>query len=198
MSPEGETLARHIRPLLPAVAHVYCSPLRRCTQTAALVWSDVETTEIAGLRETDFGPFEGKNHAELKDDPLYQQWISGKSEIPGVENADRVWERACQSLNWLLVDAAVRGFSRAGVVSHGGTLMSLLWKFGHPAKETYYGWQFPNCGGFWVRVQKNPLTLEILKPVGNGAESASLGTGVEKAQEYIRVIEDRHTEETFS
>ena len=74
--PEGEELARRVSATLPKVDHVYRSPLLRCRQTAELLWPGVEQTVIDELRETDFGPFEGKNHEELKDDPLYQQWIT--------------------------------------------------------------------------------------------------------------------------
>ena len=72
----GETQAAEAAQRIPAVEHVYVSPLRRCRQTAGLVWPGVEQTVVEGLRETDFGPFEGKTHAELKDEPLYRQWLA--------------------------------------------------------------------------------------------------------------------------
>ena len=73
--PQGEELARRVGATLPAVEHIYRSPLQRCRRTAELLWPGVEMTVVDELRESDFGPFEGKNHEELKDDPLYQAWL---------------------------------------------------------------------------------------------------------------------------
>ena len=81
LAPEGETLARETAPLLPTVEHLYISPMLRCRRTAELLWPGVEHTVVDDLRETDFGPFEGKNHEELKNDPLYQ-WVSPPKTVP--------------------------------------------------------------------------------------------------------------------
>ena len=171
LAPEGEELARAVSPTLPAVDHVYRSPLVRCAQTADLLWPGAAQTVVPELRETDFGPFEGKNHEELKDDPLYQQWISTAdfAKIPVGESAEDAVERAGKGLVILLSDAKEHGYERVGVVSHGGTLMGLLWRFAQP-KRDYYGWMCPNCGGYRVRVRENPLALEILEPVGGGSQ----------------------------
>ena len=171
LATEGEELARRVAPTLPAVDHVYRSPLVRCAQTAELLWPEAEETVIPQLRETDFGPFVGKNHEELKDDPLYQQWISAAdfAKIPVGESAEDAVERAGKGLVILLSDAKEHGYERVGVVSHGGTLMGLLWRFGRPERE-YYGWMCPNCGGYRALVHEDPLTLEILEPIGGGGQ----------------------------
>ena len=171
LATEGEELARRVAPTLPAVDHVYRSPLVRCAQTAELLWPEAEETVIPQLRETDFGPFEGKNHEELKDDPLYQQWISAAdfAKIPVGESAEDAAARAGEGLERILSDAKEHGYERVGVVSHGGTLMGLLWRFGRPERE-YYGWMCPNCGGYRALVREDPLTLEILEQIGGGGQ----------------------------
>ena len=161
--PPGEELARRVGPTLPGVEHIYRSPLRRCLRTAELLWPGVPMTVVDELRESDFGPFEGKNHEELKDDPLYQAWI-GMGEHPDFanmpvgESAQQVTDRVSRGLEKVAADAAARGCARVGVVSHGGALMSLLTKYGRP-ERAYYGWMCPNCGGF--RAELNPDTLEL-------------------------------------
>ena len=161
--PQGEELARRVGPTLPRVEHIYRSPLRRCLRTAELLWPGVPMTVVDELRESDFGPFEGKNHEELKDDPLYQAWI-GMGEHPDFanmpvgESAQQVTDRVSRGLEKVAADAAARGCARVGVVSHGGALMSLLTKYGRP-ERAYYGWMCPNCGGF--RAALNPDTLEL-------------------------------------
>ena len=140
----------------------------RCRQTAELLWPGVETTVIEELRETDFGPFEGKNHEELKDDPLYQAWIGQPgthlnfAAMPVGETAEQVVERVSIGLGKLAKDAAARGFERVGVVSHGGALMGLLSKYGRPERE-YYGWMCPNCGGFRMALDPDTLELTVLE-----------------------------------
>jgi len=165
----GEELARQTS--LPAVEHVYRSPLRRCAQTAALLWPGVGETVIEELRETDFGPFEGRNHEELKDDPLYLRWLSqwGTGSAVAGESEKAARARACEGLARLLAHAVANGFERAGVVSHGGTLRNLLWTYGRPARESYYDWALPNCGGYRVAVRGEPLALEVLSQIGGGA-----------------------------
>ena len=161
--PRGEALARRVGPTLPRVEHIYRSPMLRCRQTAELLWPGVAETVVDELRESDFGPFEGKNHEELKDDPLYQAWLGmgdrpDFADMPVGESAREVTDRVSRGLAKVAADAAGRGFERVGVVSHGGALMSLLTKYGRPERD-YYAWMCPNCGGF--RMALNPDTLEL-------------------------------------
>ena len=170
LAPQGEELARRVSPTLPPVEHIYRSPLLRCRQTAELLWPGVEETVIPGLRETDFGPFEGKNYEELKDDPLYRAWIGQEggpnfASMPVGESTEAVVERVSAALEAIAADAARRGFQRAAVVSHGGALMGLLSKFGRPERD-YYQWFCPNCGGYAARLSADPLLLRITGPVG--------------------------------
>ena len=167
LAPQGEELARRVSPTLPRVEHIYRSPLLRCRQTAQLLWPDTEMTVIQGLRETDFGPFEGKNHEELKDDPLYQAWIGQGDRLnfaamPVGETAEQVVDRVSLGLAKLVRDAAARGYERVGVVSHGGALMGLLSQYGRPERD-YYGWMCPNCGGFRMALNPNTLELTVLE-----------------------------------
>ena len=48
------------------------------------------------LRETDFGPFENKNHQELAGTPLYEAWTRsvGRIPVPGLESREEVAARA--------------------------------------------------------------------------------------------------------
>ena len=167
LTPQGEELARRVGPTLPHVEHIYRSPLMRCRQTAQLLWPGVEMTVIEELRETDFGPFEGKNHEELKDDPLYQAWIGQGDRLnfaamPVGETAQQVVERVSAALAELVKDAAAHGYERVGVVSHGGALMGLLSKYGRPERE-YYDWMCPNCGGFRMALDPDTLELTVLE-----------------------------------
>ena len=164
LAPEGETLARETAPLLPTVEHLYISPMLRCRRTAELLWPGVEHTVVDDLRETDFGPFEGKNHEELKSDPLYQRWLAGEMAVG--EPAEDCARRGSRALGQLADDAAGRGYERIGVVSHGGLLMGMLTLHGRPSRERFYDWYPQNCGGYRAELCRDPLRLDILGTAG--------------------------------
>ena len=81
---------RSIRPDL-----VYVSPLRRCRQTAELLFPGVPQEICRDLRECDFGEFENKNYKELSGNPAYQAWVDsgGTLPFPGGESREAFQER---------------------------------------------------------------------------------------------------------
>ena len=52
----------------PQVEQVIVSPMKRCIQTAELIYPEVQIQQESLLKECDFGIFEGKNYDELKND----------------------------------------------------------------------------------------------------------------------------------
>lgn len=168
LAPEGEEQAKEKSGKLPRVEHIYVSPLMRCRQTAALFWPEAEQTVIPPLRETDFGPFEGKTHEELKDNPLYNQWISDPDDpsiVPQVENVMECALRSTRGLATLVSHALSHGYQMVGVVSHGGTLMSMLARHCVPERD-YYSWKMDNCGGYLVELEPgDELKLKLLESI---------------------------------
>ena len=83
-----------LRRRAPEVQRVYASPMRRCIQTAEILYPAREFLKVEDFRECDFGRFEGKNYQELSKDPGYQAWIDsgGSLAFPGGESpADGVY-----------------------------------------------------------------------------------------------------------
>ena len=170
--PQGEELARRISPTLPNVEHIYRSPMLRCEQTAKILWPGVAHTIIPDLRETDFGVFEGKNHEELLENPIYLAWLNqGEgldfSAFPVGEAPAAVAERVLSGLKQLVEDCKIKGYAKAAVVSHGGTMMGLLSQVGRP-ERTYYEWMCKNCSGFRMKVEETAegITLHLLEALG--------------------------------
>lgn len=163
LAPEGFAHATELSDKMPQVQHLYISPLIRCRQTAILLWPNVGQTVIPELRETDFGPFEGKTHDELKDDEAYNKWLSypdDPSVVPMVEDVAASGKRATQALEQISADASKNGYEAVGVVSHGGTLMSILARHGQPSRD-YYSWRMPNGGGYIARLEQDELLLHV-------------------------------------
>ncbi len=51
----------------------------RTEQTLKLIYGEQEHQVLPLLKEINFGEFEMKSYEEMKDDPVYQEWISDKS-----------------------------------------------------------------------------------------------------------------------
>ena len=116
---------------------VVASPMLRCMQTAGIIYPGRRIVTYSELRECDFGDFEGKNHAEMNGDPVYQAWID-KGGMAPFPNGEDSAEFRTRSVNGFL--KAVSENSASGVISfvvHGGTIMSVLERLAVPHREFY-------------------------------------------------------------
>ena len=62
----------------PKVARVYSSPLRRCIETAEILFPEVQLQTVENLMEMDLGKFDGKSADELVDKPEFKSAGGGK------------------------------------------------------------------------------------------------------------------------
>lgn len=131
---------------------VFCSPMKRTLQTAAILLDGKEVPLVAvpELREIDFGDFEGRSYEDMKDDPAYTAWLDTNCEgpIPGGDFPDLFRDDVAVCFESLLETCRTEGVERALVVSHGGVLGTILERFAEPEKH-WYEYNFP-CGGFAV------------------------------------------------
>lgn len=171
--PEGVALAQTVAEQLPTIDHLYSSPLKRCRQTAQLLWSGMELTIVPQLQEHDFGPFEGKRHEELQEDPMYRHWIGVEktAEFEGVfmgETIEETTMRGVQGLVQVVTQAKEQGFHRVGVVTHGGIIMALMSKMGVPPRDGFYQWKCGNCCGYHVEAVEGleGVALHLLHQIG--------------------------------
>ena len=114
-------------------AMLFVSPMIRARETAEILFPGVRQTVIEELKEIDFGIFNGKSHAELDGDPVYQAWIDSQCMTPIPEGED--WEsfdkRTMQGFRKALQQAALcakedGGCDEVYIVAHGGTVMSVM------------------------------------------------------------------------
>ncbi len=82
--------------LLSGAFRVYASPMRRCRESAEILFPGREILYAEDLREIDFGDFEGKSAQDLSGNPAYQQWIDsgGTLPFPGGESRDAFEKRS--------------------------------------------------------------------------------------------------------
>lgn len=133
--------------IYPEVDMVYSSPLKRCTQTAEIIYDGLPIKTVNNLKEFNFGIFEGKTAAELEKDPLYFDFIGGKlTEIPKGENLSEFSKRIVLGFNEVVRDLSQSGYTDAAVIMHGGVIMNLLSLCAFPRKNQLE-WNLGNgCG----------------------------------------------------
>ncbi|WP_428910546.1 histidine phosphatase family protein [Niallia sp. Krafla_26] len=128
---------------------VVTSDLKRCLQTAEILFPEKEPIALPEFREMNFGPWEGKRYAELAGQPQYEEWLSGQFEItvPGVESyndfSQRV-EKGWEIVTAMVTDDRVHSFA---IVTHGGVIRNLLAKFA-PNEKSFWEWKVPHGNGF--------------------------------------------------
>jgi len=150
----GVELACRRRQELPPVLRVYASPKLRARCTARLVWPNAEIAIVPGLREMDFGIFDGRAHAELMEDPAYREWLAqGEWEgYPGGETFAQARARVEAAFRFLVRDATERDLSRVGSVVHGGTL-GFITELYTDIRLNFTDLLVKNCEGFFMQVQ---------------------------------------------
>ena len=125
------------------------SPMKRCVQTAELIYPRQKIVTEPELRECDFGRFEGKTYEELKDDPAYIAWLEsgGTLAFPEGEDQETFRSRCAEGVcRWLHKGVAEKKKSIAFVV-HGGTIMAALHRLAE-GEHGFYDWQAGNGRGF--------------------------------------------------
>ena len=153
---EGERALRETAP--PPCDAVICSPMKRCIQSAALLYPDMEPFTEEGLRECDFGAFEGKNYRELTGDAGYQAWTDsgGTLPFPGGESPDSFRQRCTEAFADTLSRFA--GARTLIYIVHGGTIMSVLDRYAVPHRD-YFDWHCENAHGYVCHWDGNKLTV---------------------------------------
>lgn len=174
LSVEGkETLLRYkVQEKYPSANMVFVSPMKRCKETAQILYKDVPIKEIHEWVEMDFGDFEGKNYEELKDDERYQAWIdsNGTLQFPNGESRDNFIRRCVQGMDRMIQDLqeeanADKEIRTVVAVVHGGTIMALLSSF---CGGDYFDYQVKNGEGFVCSLTLGNKALEILENLANG------------------------------
>ena len=131
----------------PETELVISSPLKRCTETAEIIYPDKKIFIYEDLRECDFGDFEGKNYSELNGNEVYQRWIDSGGTLPFPNGeSHKAFKKRCAVAFEEAVFNNCASESIAFVI-HGGTIMSILEKFAVP-KGRFYDFQVENGCGF--------------------------------------------------
>lgn len=167
LHPEGTALLQDKRTVmeLPDVRQVYVSPMRRCLETAQILFPGSRYIEVEELKECNFGDFEYHNYEELNGNTAYQKFIDSKGEsgFPGGESRNDFQKRCIRGFEKIIWD--INYGTDAVIIAHGGTIMSILDSYSYPHRD-YYDWQPENGGGFAgdiVFTEEGELLLKNVK-----------------------------------
>ena len=154
LSAEGLTQLLQMKEVYtyPVPRRFYAPDLMRCRQTLEVLFPHCEVKEVPGLTECDFGQWEGKGFQELKQDPVFQDWIAGKTgEIPEGENASDFQHRVMEAFEETVTDILKSGETESVVCVPGGVLMLIMTVYGLP-KADMQEWAASAGCGFCLRV----------------------------------------------
>lgn len=165
LCPAGERDLRELaeKAFYPEAEVIFSSPLKRCLETAEIVYPDRQPIVLNDLIECDLGAFEGKTADELIDDEDFVKWVRGEPGAcpPFGEDAESFARRVCACFS-RSVDALIReGITTAAYVTHGGVIMTILSAFGLP-EAPMTQWRSEAGGGYallvntsvWSRLKK--------------------------------------------
>ncbi|MCM1431962.1 MAG: histidine phosphatase family protein [Muribaculaceae bacterium] len=160
----------------PDVEDLFSSPMKRCVDSAKIIYPMLCPVRIPAWKEMDFGQFEYRNYEELKTNMFYQEYIDsgGALPFPGGESREAFIRRCKNGFFCMcgeLRETAGRRHSRppaVGMVVHGGTIMALLSAY---AGGAYFDYQASNGGGYICRltgvnagknVQEDKIKIEVV------------------------------------
>ena len=142
----------------PAADIVFSSPMKRCIETASIIYPDKTLTVEENLKEIDFGIFEGKSYSELSGTALYQQWIEsgGSMPFPQGEVREAFISRTVSAFKRLIFSIEETPRTAAFIV-HGGSIMAILSAY---CGGNYFDWQCKNAEGFACELELDRQNLE--------------------------------------
>lgn len=130
----------------PHVERVFISPMRRCKETAAILYPNTAAECIEDLKECDFGDYEGMNYAQLNGQAAYQAFIDSGGELPfpGGESRAAFATRSVRAYAQAIAHLQAK---TAAFVVHGGTIMAIMERYARP-KGCYFDFQVKNGEGY--------------------------------------------------
>lgn len=163
----------------PDIEYLFVSPMKRCLETARILYPRLSSVVISEWREMDFGRFEYKNFEDLKNDIEYQTWIDSGGELDFPEGESRKdfilrcelgFRRMCETLCRMTAEATEESAS-VGVIAHGGTIMALLSSYGG---KSYFDCQRATGRGYLCRMEgwrqdalsgDEPVKIEVVAEI---------------------------------
>ena len=98
---------------------VYVTPLQRTSQTAKILFPEAKLVPVEGLKEMNFGRFEGQKFVHVEQDPEYLAWVAENetSAHPDGERKSDFCRRVCTTFAELVDEALEDGEEQLVIVA---------------------------------------------------------------------------------
>lgn len=138
------------------------SGMKRTDETLRILFGEVSYAVDPRFREVDFGIFEMCGYEEIKEDPAYQQWITGDNEAnvpPGGESGADMTRRVLEAFGSIQEDTVI--------ITHGGVIAAIMaYLFPEEAKNRYDWQPKPGYGYCLTKPGRDGgFTYKLLKPL---------------------------------
>ena len=147
---------------------VYVSPLQRTAQTARVFFPGAKLIPVDGLKEMNFGRFEGQTFVQVEQDPEYLAWVQENEHAahPDGERIQDFCNRSCAAFAKLVEESLAQHKQQLVIVAHGGIQMAVMSRYGLPRRD-YHDWCGPNAGGYRLDAAnwQTDHTLQLLETV---------------------------------
>ena len=144
----------------PGAELFFTSPLKRCIQTLDILYPDAKSIKIDGLKECNFGDWEGKTAKQLSKNSKFKDWLNDSQNIspPNGETGIAFAYRVCSAFEELVLNMMKSGKTQAVIVTHGGVITTLLASYGLPRANPFdwivkpgHGYSIRITPGLWMR-----------------------------------------------
>jgi alpha-ribazole phosphatase len=136
----------------------FSSDLPRCIESANILFPNNDLNLLPDLREMNFGLWEGKTYEDLKEEPLYQRWLSNPVSYypPGGESFSEFTHRVQNGWKKITEEILFRKGGTCAIITHGGVIRYLLSEFA-PKPRDFWSWQVPHHQGFELVFERESL-----------------------------------------
>lgn len=137
----------------PQVEAVFTSPLKRCTESADIMFPKNNPIVINDFVEYSFGEFEERTAKELENNEDFTNWLRGdmNARPPFGESNAEFMHRVGAAFE-KVVDGLIKTQTEtSAIVGHAGVLMTILACYGLPEAPMAH-WQMDPGYGFKLRV----------------------------------------------
>lgn len=137
----------------PYAKVVFSSPLKRCKETAEIIYPDLKPLIIDQLSEYCFGEWENKTADELRDEQDFQKWLAGDNTVkpPRGESSADFTRRICLCFESIVDGLIKTGVTDSVIIIHGGVMTTLLAVYGLPQAKPF-DWACDNGYGYSLRI----------------------------------------------
>lgn len=161
----------------PKVDAVFSSPLKRCKDSATILFPENNVLIIDDFIEYNFGEFEGLTAEDLKDNEDFKNWMHGDiyASTPYGESNAQFAQRICAAFEKVVDGCIKTGTNNFAIVGHAGVLMTILACYGLPEApmahwqmDAGYGYKLRITPSLWMQAKKlevidtSPISLEEL------------------------------------